>query len=192
MTHGIPRLTLFAIFAYQVPITIKMSLGITQHNPFTHPFTAPVPRPVRSNIVRIASATLDTRRPATMSSEKEPEEVTGAELESPADPVKEEKPQREWEKIVPIEDLSSGVLQEDAGTPLLQAARDHDIDRVKMLVTLGEDINAEHKTGDLVRRPWLAFARYLSQFICFWWQLFRLAWKQYSVGYTRALSLPVY
>lgn len=92
-----------------------------------------------------------------MSSESE-HEATGAEVASPADPVEEKKPQREWEKVVPIEDLSSGVLQEDPGTPLLQAARDHDIDRLKMLVTLGDDVNAQHKTGDLVCSPWVAVA----------------------------------
>ena len=69
-----------------------------------------------------------------------------AEGEEEIDPNEGKK---EWEKVVSIEDLGTAAM-DDVGTPLLQAAREHNIERVKRLVLQGDEINAQHQGGDLV------------------------------------------
>lgn len=78
------------------------------------------------------------------------EQGDGAEEQGKEADTPEEKPElREWEKLTPMESFSDGSL-DDVGTPLLEAAREHNFDRVKQLVAKGEDLNAQHKGGDLV------------------------------------------
>lgn len=84
---------------------------------------------------------------ATTGGEEKPGDETAPATGGEGQENEEDLP--EWKKVIPIEQLGKAEF-DDPGTPLLQAARNHDLDEVKRLVKEGADINAQHQYGDLV------------------------------------------
>lgn len=76
---------------------------------------------------------------------QQPAEGAG-EVEAP--PTDPNEGLREWEKVVPLEMLQGGGM-DDVGTPFLEAAREHNFDRMKNLFNKGANINDQHEGGDL-------------------------------------------
>jgi hypothetical protein len=71
------------------------------------------------------------------------------EEQAAAEPVVKDEEQPEWKRVIPMEELGKQDI-DDQPTALLIAAKNHEIERVKLLIEKGEDVNAQHTAGDLV------------------------------------------